>query len=161
MNEADTTPLLATYYEVGVDRKRRYELRTDVIRVVETRTLRYTADQTIPLSRIDLHFIRAHVRHRFCIPILFLATIALFVWWYLRFRVGLAATDDGPLFLLVLAIVSFLVGGALFKKIEYAQFMSEARVCVLVIARSGPERANFDSFVARILEQIRIVRGES
>jgi hypothetical protein len=49
--------------------------------------------------------------------------------------------------------------GLSFRRIEFAQFRSQAGVAVLDVARAGPGRDEFDGFVDALVRQIQIARG--
>ena len=64
----------------------------------------------------------------------------------------------------VWVIIATGVAGAVllgfsFRKIEFASFRGQAGVIVLDVARSGPDRHRFDSFVAALVQQIQLARG--
>jgi hypothetical protein len=63
--------------------------------------------------------------------------------------------QGGVWVIIAFGIVGFVLAGLSLKKIEFVQIRSLAGVRVLDIARSGPERHNFDRFVEALIQQIK------
>lgn len=161
MNESQSTPPLATYYKVRIDGKRTFELHADSIRIRGS-SIRKSVDATIPLKRIEPRVMqRAYVRHRAAIICALLCVVCVAAWGFFVPLGGFPLESTISLLPMVGAPIYLVIALLTFRKVEFAQFGNDAGVVAFDIARSGPERANFDAFVERVVQQIRIARGET
>jgi hypothetical protein len=149
---------IATYREVTFTSKRRIELFADRVRVSGSLGWSLDMDGTIPLRSIDPRKMTLWVRHPLCANslgwgIAGLATAIVLITKFDFNPIGEAAS------LAWCVAITCLIGSMYTrKKIEYARFQSDAGAVMLDIGRSGPDKAQFDSFVELVMRQIHASR---
>ncbi len=155
---------IAVYEERLSERRHRFELFPDTIHVSGS-TLHTKIDATIDLAQLRPSVMRVWVYS---------------LWFYIGFWVVLAGisllmvvvtvvevqrSPDVPVKMMGLAgvIVSAGLVVAVWnrRKIEYTQFLSDAGVPLLGIARTGRGGGGFDQFVALLAEQIQVARDRA
>jgi hypothetical protein len=149
---------IAIYRESSFERRCRFDLHEDSIRVVGT-TFTGKFETTIPLTRLHPQFAR-----QWQYPGLIWSGFFLFIIgcvWLLVILIthdGSLAPPAGPIGCITgvgLAMILFNL-----RKTEFVVFSSDAGVPSLAIGRIGKENATFDAFVTRLVGQIRTARRE-
>ena len=145
---------IVTYSEVTLTGKRKYELYPDKIVVRGSGTWSYEFEQTLPLTQISADYVKLRMRPTvswISLTIFFLTGL-LSIVLVREFAIQSSAVPG------VLGIFSgstLIVAIATMKKVEYARFCAAGYGSVLLsVARSGPERNRFDSFVQALVSQI-------
>jgi len=145
---------IATYSEVTLAGKRKYALYSDKIVIKGAGNWSYEFEQTLVLKKISPDYIRLRIRPTVAwisLSMFFLAGLACIVLIY-EFAIQSRAIPG------VLGIFSgsaLIVALVTMRKVEYARFCSEDYGSVLLsVARSGPKRNQFDSFVQALVTQI-------
>jgi hypothetical protein len=145
---------IVTYSEVTLTGKRKYELYPDKIVMRGSGTWSYDFEQTLPLTKISADYGKLRMRP----PVtwisltIFLLTGLLSIVLVREFAIQSRAI---PGVLGILSGSALIVAIATMKKVEYAQFCAAGYGSVLLsVARSGPERDRFDSFVRALVSQI-------
>ena len=145
---------IVTYSEVTLVGKRKYELYSDKIVIRGVGTWSYEFEQTLLLTKISPDYIRLRIRPSvvgISLAIFFLTGLASIVL-VSEFAIQSRAV---PGVLGILSGSALIVAIATMKRVEYARFCSEGYGSVLLnVARSGPERNRFDSFVQALVTQI-------
>ena len=145
---------LDTYSEVTLTGRRKYELYPDKIVLRGSGTWSYEFEQTLPLTQISGDYVKLRVRPTvswISLTICFLAGL-LSIVLVREFAIQSSAV---PGVLGILSGAALIVAIATMKKVEYARFCSAGYGSVLLsVARSGPERNRFDSFVQALVSQI-------
>jgi hypothetical protein len=149
---------IVTYSEVTLTGKRKYELYPDKIVTRGSATWSYEFEHTLPLTQISADYVKLRMR-----PIvswisltIFFLTGLLSIVLVREFAIQSSAIPG------VLGIFSgsaLIVAIATMKKVEYARFCAAGYGSVLLsVARSGPERNRFDSFVQALVSQIEYAK---
>lgn len=145
---------IATYTEVTLLGKRKYQLFPDNIDIKGAGNLSYEFEQTLVLNKISPNYIRLRIRPTVAwvsLTMCFLTGLACVVLIY-EFPIQSSAI---PGVLGIFSASALIVAIATMKKVEYARFCSEDYGSVLLnVARSGPEKNQFDSFVQALVTQI-------
>lgn len=145
---------IVTYSEVTLTGKRKYDLYPDKIVMSGSDTWSYDFEQTLPLTKISADYVKLRMRPTvsWISLTLFLLTGLLSIVLVREFSIPSRAIPG------VLGIFSgsaLIVAIATMKKVEYARFCAAEYGSVLLsVARSGPERNRFDSFVQALVSQI-------
>jgi hypothetical protein len=150
---------IAQYDEVRPNGRRHFELFKDRV-IVRSRTARVESEITVMLANLRPEPNRLRVRPKefgFGVMLLYLsiglAIVALLttgavanprLWSTVWFSVA-----GGALF------VSLVIFAKTARKIEFLQFVSHQGNILLDVARSGPQRHEFDGFVETLIKQIR------
>lgn len=147
------TPL-ATYSEATLTGKRKYELYPDKIRVEGAVGGAYDYERGFALSKISPEYITLRIR-----PLVaWVASITCIVTGFASYLLVYEFAVSSSALPGVLGIYSgsaLIVAIATMKKVEYARFCSEDyRTVLLSIARSGPHKRQFDTFVQAVVNQI-------
>ena len=142
------------YSEATLTGKRTYELYPDKIVVSGSSTGSYDFHQTLPLIQISSNYVKLRMRP----PVswisltIFLITGLLSIVLVVEFSIQSSAV---PGVLGILSGSALIVAIATMRKVEYAKFCAAGYGSVLLsVARSGPERHRFDSFVQALVCQI-------
>jgi hypothetical protein len=144
---------IATYREWRLERKCEFELYPDSIRAAGKVALgRF--EVTIPLSTLDPNLERLWIFSR-----LFYSSAVLFVVGLVALGIVVIGLNNGTFdsrasFWGSSALMGFVMLLFSSRKVEMAMFRSVAGVPRLSIARSGKQPGEFDSFVAKLVEQI-------
>lgn len=149
---------IATYSEVTLFGKRQYELHSDEILIKGAGSWSYDFEQTLPLTKISPDYIRLRIRPNVAWISLTLSLITglLSVVLVRDFAIRSAAV---PGVLGIFSASALIVAIATIKRVEYARFCSDGYGgVVLNVARSGPERNQFDSFVRKLVSQIELAQ---
>ena len=150
--------VIVTYSEVTLAGKRNYSLYSDKIVIKGVGTGSYEFDQTLLLTKISPEYIRLRIRPTVAWVSLttFLLTGLASIVLVVEFAIQSTAV---PGVLGIFSVAALTVAIATMKKVEYARFCSEDYGSVLLnVARSGPERNRFDSFVQAVVTQTRMRR---
>jgi hypothetical protein len=150
---------IAQYYEVRPNGRRHFELFKDRL-IVRSKTARVESEITLMLANLRPEPNRLRVRPKefgFGLMLLVISAGLAIV------AVLTAGTAVNPR--LWNAVWFSVAGGAFFvslvifaktaRKIEFIQFVSHHENVLLDVARSGPQRHEFDSFVETLIAQIR------
>ncbi len=149
---------IVTYSEVTLAGKRKYELYPDKVVITGVGSWSYEFEQTLVLKKISPDYIRLRIR-----PTVAWVSLTMF------FLTGLASivlvrefaiqSSAVPGVLGLFSGSALIVAIATMKKVEYARFCSEDYGSVLLnVARSGPERNQFDNFVRALVTQIQFAK---
>lgn len=63
--------------------------------------------------------------------------------------------------IIALGIGGVVLLGMSWRKVEFAQFRSQAGVTVLDVARAGPQRGQFDTFLDALAREIQNAKGKA
>lgn len=145
---------IATYSEATLTGKRRYELYPDKILVEGAVSGSYDYERGFTLSKISTEYITLRIR-----PLVaWVALITCIVTGFASFLLVYEFAVSSRVLPGVLGIYSgsaLIVAIATMKKVEYARFCSEDyRIVLLSVARSGPDKKQFDTFVQAVVNQI-------
>jgi hypothetical protein len=145
-------PIL-TYSQATLSGKARYELFPDKIVIRGGVAGSYDYEQTLDLKKISPEYIRLRVRPKVAWISLCLSILTGFACFVLV--QDFSVPDAIPGTLGIFSASAIIVAAATMKKVEYASFCSEGSGSVLLnVARSGPGRNQFDSFVNALVLQI-------
>jgi hypothetical protein len=150
---------VSQYDEVRLNGRRQFELFKDRV-IVRARTPRIDSEITVMLANLRPEPNRLRVRPKeivFGVGLLWVAIVlAIFamlttgaavnprLWTTVWFSVA------GGAFLTALVIIAKTA-----RKIEFLQFVSHQGNALLDVARSGPQRHDFDAFVDALIARIR------
>jgi hypothetical protein len=150
---------LARYHEVRPNGRRQFELFKDRV-IVRSRSARVDSEITIILA--DL---RPELNRLFARPKEFGLGLLLLFSSMVAAIVGAVSRGPAPgpesmgLVWLVAAgsffFISLVILSKTLRKIEFIQFVSHHGHPLLDVARAGPQRAEFDSFVQTLIDRIR------
>jgi hypothetical protein len=145
---------IATYSEVTLTGKRKYELYSDSIVIKGSGTWSYEFEQTLVLKKISPDYVRLRIRPSVAwisLTMFLLTGLACILLIY-EFPIR---SDAIPGVLGIFSGSALIVALATMRKVEHARFCSENYASVLLsVARSGPERNQFDTFVQTLVSQI-------
>jgi hypothetical protein len=145
---------IVKYREVTLFGKRNYELRTDKIVVTGAGMGSYDFEQTLPLRKMSSDYIRLRIRPSLAWISLTISIVTglLSVVLVREFAIRSAAV---PGVLGIFSCSALVVAIATMKRVEYARFCSDGYgSIVLSVARSGPDRKQFENFVQTLVSQI-------
>jgi hypothetical protein len=145
---------IAKYREVTLFGKRNYELHSDKIVVVGAGMGSYEFEQTLLLTKISPNYIRLRIRPSIAWISLTISIVTglLSVVLVREFAIRSAAI---PGVLGIFSCSALIVAIATMKRVEYARFCSDGYGSMLLnVARSGPERNQFENFVQKLVSQI-------
>src|SRR4051812_38805746 len=145
-------PIFA-YSQATLSGKARYELFHDKIVIRGGVSGFYDFERTLALKKISAEYIKLRVRPTVAWISLCLSILTGLVCFVLIHDFMLPEAIPGTLG--ILSASALVVAIATMKKVEYASFCSEDSGSVLLnVARSGPEKNQFDSFVNALVMQI-------
>lgn len=150
---------IAKYREVTLFGKRNYELHSDKIVVRGSGMGSYEFEQTLPLSKISPNYIRLRIRPGIAWTSLTVSIVTglLSVMLVRDFAIRSAAI---PGVLGIFSCSALIVAIATIKRVEYARFWSHGYGAILLsVARSGPERNQFENFVQKLVSQIESAKN--
>jgi hypothetical protein len=145
---------ITCYSETTLTGRRRYELSQDRILIKGSVSGSYDYERTFELTKLNPEYITLRIRPLVtwialitCIMTGFASLLLVY-----EFPIRSAAVPG------VLGIYSgsaLIVAIATFRKVEYARFCSDDyRAVLFSIARSGPDKNHFDSFVQALVDRI-------
>jgi hypothetical protein len=150
---------LARYHEVRPNGRRQFELFKDRV-IVTSRSARLDSEITVILADLRPQPNRLLVRPKeFGLGLLMLlGSMVLAIVGTVARGAAPGPNDEGLIwfacagafFLVSLAILSKTL-----RKIEFMQFVSHHGHPLLDVARAGPQRAEYDSFVQTLIDRIR------
>jgi hypothetical protein len=144
---------IATYSERRSDGCRQFLLYPHEILIVGRARFGAHFEARLPLKTIDPTVSRLFIRSTLFLAGMCMAVGCSFICIILA---SLSPAVSWSYWLvwviIVFGIIGFVLAGLSFKKIEFAQFRSQAGVRVLDIARSGPEHHKFDEFVETAIQ---------
>ncbi len=145
---------LCIYHERRLEGVRVFELFPERIRVQVDRYFGPKADTTIKLCILNPSANRVWVRSKSFQTGLWLLIAAGILWVFFSggFSRKLGSVRSS---IVTEAAVGLGLMLATFRRVEYASFTSLAGVTLLDIARSGPDKAGFDSFTQHLITQIQ------
>lgn len=146
---------LATYSERRTDGRRQFSLFSHEILVVGHRFFGANYEVKIPLKSIEPTVSRIFVRSTLFLAGVILAASNVFICVLL---LSLMLPWSFLILFIAFGIVGFWLIGITFKRVEFAQFRSQAGVVVFDVARSGPECQKFDEFVKILIQQIQAAK---
>jgi hypothetical protein len=150
---------IARYYEVRPNGRRQFELFKDRL-IVRSKSARVDSEITIILADLRPEPNRLFVRPKeFGMGLLMLmGSVVIAV-------LGVMVRDLAPVpnekILLMFAcagaffFVAMVILSKTLRKVEFLQFVSHHGHTLLDVARSGPQRAEFDPFVQALIDRIR------
>lgn len=140
-----------TYNEVTLAGNRKYELYSDRIVISGVNTWSYQFEQTVLLTKISPEYIKVRMRPKLAWNSLTFSILTGLASIVLVYEFSIQSTAV-PGVLGIFSGSALIVAIATMKRVEYAQFCSEGYASVLLnVARSGPDRNRFDSFVQAIV----------
>jgi hypothetical protein len=150
---------IATYEALWFEGRYRFNLLPDAIHVIGGTFLQTDQEVTVPLAGLQARVDRLRVRSAY-----FWAGGWMMIAGYVGFAVLVAGFKLDPLgfapaLIGVIGLAGLCVALATFRKIEFAQFVTDAGVPALAIARSRRRIADFEGFVEKVLGQIRACKG--
>ncbi|HEV2331363.1 MAG TPA: hypothetical protein VGY56_21485 [Verrucomicrobiae bacterium] len=150
---------IATYSERRIDGRRQFSIYPHEIVIVGRARFGAHFEVRLPLKTIDSTVSRLFIRSTLFLAGMCMAVGCAFICIILA-SLSPAVSWSYWLVWVIIAfgIVGFVLAGLSFKKIEFAQFRSQAGVRVLDIARSGPEHHKFDEFVQTLIQQIQAAK---
>jgi hypothetical protein len=149
---------LATYREVMVHARRRFDLYKDRV-IVYGKAANVEAETVVRLSDLNPWPNTIRVRHKW-----FRMAILMFFGAFLTL-IAAASTypppPGGEVLPLMLGSTSFalffvgsIIFGYTYRMLKFISFNSHAGVKLLDVGDAGPDRADFDSFVERLIARI-------
>jgi hypothetical protein len=141
---------LMTYFERRFDGHRAFELQSDRVLVKGREFLGAEFEQTIMLDMLRPEVNHARTRTRGFGEGITIVIAALGI----KQGFGLSVFSYWGGLAIVLAVGGALLTLATSRKINWVVFKSRAGVDALTIARSGPDKEQFDAFVQKIVTQI-------
>lgn len=150
---------IATYTESTLSGKRKYELYPDKIVIKGAVSWSYDFESAVVLNRINSEYTRLRIRPLVAWIALTTSILTGFASFVLVHDFGVSSTVL-PGVLGIYSGSAFIVAIATIKKVEYARFCSDDyRTVLLSIARSGPDKNQFDSFIQALSLHIGEARG--
>jgi hypothetical protein len=144
---------IVTYSQATLTGKAKFELFPETIVIRGGVSGSYDFEQTLALKKISKDYIRLRVRSKVSWISLCISIFTGFACLVLVLDFTLPEALPGTLG--ILSASALIVAIATMKKVEYASFCSEESGSVLLnVARSGPEKNQFDSFVNALVIQI-------
>jgi hypothetical protein len=150
---------LATYQAVWFDSRHTFELYPDAVRVVGVTFFQSSVDATVPLATLQPRVDRVWRRSGAFLGGIYLLAFGLVGYGTLVEGFHMDSFGRAPGAIGVSALAGIIMALATARKTEFAQFVSDAGVPELTIARSGKTPDEFEEFVGLILTQIRKVKG--
>jgi hypothetical protein len=148
---------VARYSERRIDGRRQFSLYPQEIVIVGKQLFGAHYEFKIPLKSLDPTISRIYTRSTFFLAGLGFGLGSFFIFGILWISF-LHAVWSFWMNWVILAVG--IIGSALacltFKKVEFAQFRSQAGVRILDMARSGPEASKFDEFLKTLVERILV-----
>lgn len=146
--------VISTYREVTLTGKRNYELYSDSLVINGSGSWSYEFEQKLQLQKISPDYAKLRVRSAVTWIALTMFLLTGFASILLIFEFTIQSRAI-PGVLGIFSVSSLIVALATIRKVEYATFCSDGHGSVLFnVARSGPERNQFDSFVKALVIQI-------
>ena len=143
---------IALYYEVTTTAKRNLELCESTV-FIRGEGPGIHSEITVQLADLRPLPNRVWFRHRiFYIAALIILGSLIGTLYALK---DLRALE----FTLPCLFIGSLICAFTFRKVEYAVFLSSAGLSLLTIARSGPDRDNFEDFVEKLIQQIEATKN--
>jgi hypothetical protein len=137
--------VISTYREVTLTGKRKYELDSDNVVINGSGSWSYEFEQKLQLKKISPDYAKLRIT-------MFLLTGFASILLIREFAIQSTAI---PGVLGIFSVSALIVALATFRKVEYARFCSDDYGSILFnVARSGPDRNQFDSFVKALVIQI-------
>jgi hypothetical protein len=154
---------LAQYYEVRPSGRRYFDLFADRV-IVKARSANADSEITIRMSdlRPEPNLVRVRPKEFGLGLGLMLISLGCGI---ISVPFGFAERLDRATFLWpasagAFLLVSLVIMFKTFKKIEFTQFVSHHGRPLLDVARSGPQRGDYDAFVETLISQIRAHQPE-
>ncbi|MDQ2920734.1 MAG: hypothetical protein M3R52_03835 [Acidobacteriota bacterium] len=146
---------IATYSEATLSGKQKYELYPDKILIKGAVSGSYDFERSFALNKISTDFITLRIRPIVAWIALITSILTGFASFVLVYEIGVSSRAL-PGVLGIYSGAALIVAIATIKKVEYSRFCSDDyRTVLLSIARSGPDKNQFDSFVQALVNQIR------
>lgn len=148
--------LLASYRESRLELRRRFDLFPDTIHVYGGGLFYPRVDHRIRLALIYPGHGRTWVRGKFFAYGMW-ALITVAITCAVNLAIGGIAFLTQPWFLIVFGVMAsfgLVLVAATIRPVEFATFHTDAGVAVLDVGRSGPQAAEFDEFIAYLIERI-------
>ena len=156
LNRLNSLETIATYSERRINGRRQFSLFPHEILVVGHRFFGASYEVRIPLKSTEPTVSRIFVRSTFFLIGLVLAASNTFICILLK---SLLLPWSFLILFIATGILGLILAGITFKRVEFAQFRSQAGVVVFDVARSGPERHKFDEFVETLIRQIQTLKA--
>jgi len=150
---------IATYEAVWFEGRYRFVLLPDAIQVSGAHFLQADAELTVPLAGLQPRVDRLRVRNRSFWAGLWMALAGYFGCAVLLSGLKLSPLGFATVLFGVLGLAGVLLALATFRKVEFAQLVTEAGVPALAIARSRSNSEEYDRFVKTVPEQIQKCKG--
>ena len=150
---------IATYKAVWFDGRYRFNLFHDAIHVSGTAFLRGEEDVTVPLAGLQPRVDRLSIRSGSFWSGVLMATLGFVSYSVLVEGFDLDPLGSAPGLVGVIGLAGVLLALVTVRKTEFAQFVTDAGVPAVAIARSRRGGADFDGFVEKVLGQIRVCKG--
>jgi hypothetical protein len=150
---------IATYQSVWFEGRYRFYLFTDAVRVSGATFLQAEAEFTVPLAGLQARVDRRRVRSKFFWAGLWVAIVGYFGSAVLVAGFRLDPFGFASALFITAGFAGVLQALVTVRKIEYAQFVTDAGVPAVTIPRTRRGKADFDWFVEKVLWQIRACKG--
>jgi hypothetical protein len=156
------TESITGYSETTLTGKRRYDLSQDTILIKGSVGGTYDYERSFELTKLNSKYITLRIRPLvtwIALVTSIITGIASVLLVY-EFPIRSAAI---PGVLGIYGGSALIVAVATFRKVEYASFCSDDYRVLFSIARSGPDKKHFDSFVQALVDRIikSAARGQS
>jgi hypothetical protein len=150
---------IASYDAVWFDGRYQFSLLADALQVRGTLFLQRDTEATVPLAGLQARVERLRFRSRS-----FWSGLGLAIAGNLGCIILVSGFKIDPLAITPVMIGGLGVAGAALalaaaRKTEFAQFVTDAGVPVVAIARSRRGNQDFDGFIEKVLGQIRTCKG--
>jgi hypothetical protein len=154
------TDPIAAYKEARFYGKRTFELFEDTVVVRGKHTFKSEFEIAVPLRILVPSVVRTRARNKAFFSGLWL-TIGSLMVAYIVESISQKDASEAIIYLCILSGVGVLLSVVTARKVEWAQFISDAGIIALNVARAGKQTDKFDSFVEALVAQIRMAKGES
>ena len=145
---------IATYREVTLLGKRKYQLYSDSIVIKGVGNLSYEFEQTLMLKKISPDYITLRIRPNVAWISLSLSILTGLACETLIYDFPIQSTAI-PGVLGICSGSALIIALATMRKVEYARFCSEDYGSLLLnVAKSGPQKNQFETFVKDLVTQI-------
>jgi hypothetical protein len=152
---------ICTYHEVLFERRCTYELRLDSIRIVGKVFLDSDFDYTVPFIHMVPEYQHLRQRSRSFRSGVWTASVGFIGYLFLVEQLQMSPLGFLPGFAGAMAITGLLFSLATCRKAEYAIFVSDAGTALVGIGHLGKDRDTFQSFVERMVDQVRKCRVQT
>jgi hypothetical protein len=149
---------IANYEAVWLQGRYRFRLHSDAVHVKGTTFLQSDVEATVFLTGLQLRVDRLRIRSNLFWAGMWIAIVALVGDAILMAGFGLSLLDFTPALVGTIGLSGVVVLFVTAQKTEFAQFVTDAGVPALAIARSRHCGKEFETFVEKVVQQIRVCK---